>query len=96
MGIQFINRGGGGSGTLKPNIFVQSSEPETKKGLWLQKSGATVEHYYGDDSIYLSGEWALDGSHSNIPYDFYNGSAVAVGTDLVEMVEKQKHTNMIH
>ena len=82
MGIQFINRGGGGSGTIKPNIFVQSQEPEIKKGLWLQKAGATVENYYGDESVYIGGNWEIDGSHTDIPYNFIQGSAVSVGTDI--------------
>ena len=36
MSISFINKGKGNSDSLKPNIFVQETEPEIKDGIWFQ------------------------------------------------------------
>lgn len=40
--ISFINKGGssgGGSGSnIKPNIFMQDTEPETKEGIWIKSN----------------------------------------------------------
>ena len=68
-------------GEAEPLIYVQTSEPATKDGIWLQTNG-TAEHYKSDDSIYFSGTWSNDGDTASTPYSFYNGSAVAIGTDI--------------
>ena len=69
------------AGKPKPNIFVQENEPNTKKGIWLQ-TNKQLEHIYGDDDIFIAGEWKPDGRYKDIPYEFYNSSAVVVGTDV--------------
>ena len=69
------------AGGGKPNIFVQLEEPEVKKGIWL-KTDKTMEHIYADDDIFIAGEWKPDGAYRNIPYSFYQGSAVVIGTDI--------------
>ena len=81
----------GESGGL--NIFAQSNEPTTKEGLWINTSatGSLPEisnfeyegveiscvDYYNDKDI----EYTYT-QLTNIPYNFYSGSAVAVGTDI--------------
>ena len=67
--------------TTKPNIFVQSTEPTSKDGIWLQ-TNKTAEHYISDDNIFFGGTWSLASDTAPIPYDFFSGSAVAIGTDI--------------
>ena len=57
-------KAGLGGGT--PNIFVQTDEPDKKKGIWLKKE-ATPEHYTYDEEVFISGEWADDGIYNAIP-----------------------------
>ena len=65
----------------KPNVFVQSTEPTSKDGIWLQ-TNKTAEHYISDDNIFFGGTWSLASDTAPIPYDFFSGSAVAIGTDI--------------
>jgi len=69
-----------GSGN-EPNIFVQENEPTIKKGIWLQ-TNKELEHIYGDDDVFIAGEWKPDGACKAIPYSFSGGSVVAIGTDV--------------
>lgn len=71
----------GGGGSVEPNIFVQTTEPETKKGIWLQKE-ATPEHYTYDDEVFIAGEWAEDGTITEIPANFSKGGVAKVGNDI--------------
>ena len=71
---------GSGDGSSM-NIFVQLAEPATKKGLWL-KTDNEFEHVYGDDDVVESESWYPDGTYRNIPYSFYAGATVTVGTDI--------------
>ena len=66
---------------IEPNIFVQSTEPTSKDGIWLQ-TNKTAEHYISDDNIFIGGTWSLASDTAPIPYNFYYGSAVAIGTDI--------------
>ena len=68
-------------GDNKPNIFVQLEEPTKKGGIWLQKE-AEPEHYVYDGDVFVSGAWKPSGTYATIPYDFYNGSAVTIGTNI--------------
>ncbi|MDE5830491.1 MAG: hypothetical protein K2H53_02135 [Clostridia bacterium] len=63
-----VNRTGGGSGgSSKLNVFAQLAEPKVKDGIWIK-----TEEVINTEQIQLK----------NIPYSFYNGSAVAIGTDV--------------
>jgi len=64
----------------KPNIFVQTTEPETKKGIWLQKE-ATPEHYTYDEEVFVAGNWMASGILRSLPYDFSSGAVVSKGSD---------------
>jgi len=68
-------------GSVSPNIFVQTIEPTLKKGLWLQ-TNKTAEHYKSDDSIYFSGNWSNDGDTASVPFQFYHGLAISIGTNV--------------
>lgn len=57
--------------SAKPNIFMQLAEPETKKGLWLQKEGEFDEVAF-DDDIFIEGEW-----EDYDKYNSYNVSRIA-------------------
>ena len=85
--------GGGGGGDLSLNVFAQAAEPSIKNGIWINTSASgslpLIENFDYDgieivnnvfhnapnnDVIYISNQ--------SIPYDFYNGSAVVIGTDI--------------
>ena len=65
------------------NVFVQENEPTGKNGIWLE-TNKEYEEIIEDRSIYASEEWNIDkmSDLTNIPYSFYRGSAVAIGTDV--------------
>ena len=77
---------------IEPNIFVQSTEPTSKDGIWLQ-TNKTAEHYISDDNIFLSGTWSLASDTAPIPYTFHSGSAVAIGTDIYLLGSKDSSNN---
>ena len=61
-----------GGGT--PNIFMQLTEPETKKGLWLQKD-AEFDNIYSDDNVYIEGSWVADKAYP-LSYRAYLGVGI--------------------
>ena len=63
------------------NIFVQTTEPIIKKGIWLQ-ADETPECYTFDKNVYIGGQWMPDGQYTDIPYRFNNGGIALVGTDV--------------
>lgn len=63
-----INIGHSGIGSKGSlNVFAQVAEPKVKDGIWIKTEGITT-----DEPVYLA----------DIPYYFYDGSAVAIGTDI--------------
>ena len=69
-------------GEIKPNVFIQEDEPTTKNGIWL-KGNYQVDNIVADEGIFVGEEWNTT-KMSNlkaIPYGFYNGSAVSIGTN---------------
>lgn len=70
-----------GSGGSEPNIFVQTTEPETKKGIWLQKN-TTPDYYTYDEEVFVGGTWLEDGSKASTPYSFKGSNATTVGTNV--------------
>ena len=71
------------SGSAKPNIFMQETEPTTKNGIWL-KGNYQVDNIAADENIFASEEWNTTkmSSLKSIPYNFFNGSAVIIGTNI--------------
>ena len=69
-------------GSSEPNIFVQTTTPETFDGIWLQTNNE-VDEIIEDDNIYASEEWDIDKMSElrNIPYSFISGEAVIIGTN---------------
>ena len=62
--------GGGGGGSITPNIFVQTTEPETKEGIWVQ-TDKEYDTVVIDEDCYGQFEWsdvnkmeALPGSYN--------------------------------
>ena len=86
-------RGGGGGGEgIELNVFAQSTEPTTKEGIWINTSasgslpGMNKFEYEGIEmstnyDTYNRGSFVYEYERmKDIPYDFYYGSAVAIGT----------------
>lgn len=69
------------SGKVKPNIFVQDTEPTIKDGIWLQ-TDKQLECIETDDSIIENESWYEDGTFRSIPFDFAEGSAVVYKDDI--------------
>lgn len=78
--ISFINKKDSDGGSLKPNIFMQETEPETKEGIWIQSNKDISKIETIENLITGKGEWT--NIYSNIPYNFYRGRAVSIGTDI--------------
>ena len=72
--------GGSGDGTTM-NIFVQTTEPSIKKGLWLQ-TDKTMEHIDSQDNILVAGEWQPSSYTSPIKLMGSRNDMVTVGTDI--------------
>ena len=66
MEINVGSSGGGSKGKL--NVFAQLIEPKTKDGIWIKT----------ERTVTVGGYTKL----ADIPYNFQNGSVVAVGTDI--------------
>ena len=84
---------GGGGGDLSLNVFAQAAEPTTKDGIWINTSASgslpliTKFEYDGIEIANADFRNASNGDkvylpNPLIPYGFYQGSAVAVGTDI--------------
>jgi len=77
---EIINRKMSGN-NMSLNIFVQPTEPTTKKGLWLQ-TNHTYENIILDENVYYGDEWESSASTPVIPYNANAGSAVNVGNEI--------------
>lgn len=90
------NKTGGAGGKL--NIFVQLDEPSTKKGIWIESGDYEIEHIIADEDIFESESWNTTkmSSIKSIPYQFYQGSAVAIGTDIYLFGTKYSTTASNH
>ena len=71
------------SGSAKPNVFMQETEPTTKNGIWL-KGSYQVDNIAADENIFAGEEWNTTkmASLKVIPYEFYTGSAVSIETNV--------------
>lgn len=90
------NKTGGAGGKL--NIFVQLTEPSIKKGIWIESGDYEIEHIIADENIFESESWNTT-KMSNmkvIPYSFYQGSAVVIGTDMYLFGTKYSTTASYH
>ena len=82
------------SGEVKPNIFMQETEPTTKDGIWL-KGNYQVDNIVADENIFAGEEWNLEKMAQilPIPYDFYSSSATSIGTDIYLFGSGDSKTN---
>ena len=67
-----------GTGACELNIFTQTEEPSTKDGIWLKTSN-TYDDILNISNTEYGGTYT---KMTDIPYRFYEGSAVAIGTDI--------------
>lgn len=86
------------AGKAKPNVFVQETEPSTKKGIWIESADYEIEHTIADEDIFESESWNTTkmSSIKSIPYRFYQGSAVAINTDIYLFGSKYSTTASNH
>lgn len=72
-----------GGSSAKMNIFTQPTEPETKEGIWIQTND-TFDSIKTDNGVYLPNAWITNQADlpSDLPYNFYDGSAVVVCNDI--------------
>lgn len=82
--ISFINRGGSG-GSIKPNIFMQESEPETKEGIWI-KSNEVMNKIKVVESL-SPGEGTWENLGDIIPVEFKGGAVVDTSNGIYIFVE---------
>ena len=65
-----------GTGACELNIFTQTEEPSTKDGIWLKTSNTY------DDVLNISDTPNTYTQMADIPYEFYDGSVVSVGSNI--------------
>lgn len=61
------------------NFFVQETEPEVKKGIWVKSNNNYANYITVQQIISDLGEYT---KMTDIPYDFEYASTVAIGTDI--------------
>ena len=71
---------GGGDGSSM-NLFVQSTEPAIKKGIWLQ-TNKTPENIIYDEDVFVGGEWTSGSPYDNVPFADSQSCVVTIGTDI--------------
>lgn len=54
---------------IKPNIFMQETEPVKKEGIWF-KSNKPVDHIIMDTNIIEGGNWDTINEYPDIPFNF--------------------------
>ena len=79
MKIALQNKTAGGS--IEPNIFVQTTEPTSKDGIWLQ-TNKTAEHYISDDNVFIGGTWSNAIDTTECPVSMGYAALTSLGTDL--------------
>ena len=93
--IKFINNGKSNNVlSAKLNVFLQEEEPEIKEGVWLQSANLTHDDIIIGNEMVIYEEVDEFNSVADIPYDFYEGCAVAIGTDVFLIGGYKSLTNM--
>lgn len=70
------------SGSCEPNIFIQETEPTTYEGIWIQDEYKQVEEIDIQTELTTSVFAWSSQTLTNFPYEFNNGGAVSIGTDI--------------
>lgn len=76
-----VNTKSAGKGA-DPNIFVQTTEPEIQKGLWLQADKPEPTGYIYKDVVFTGGEWVPDGIITRLPTGYDRGWSATIGTNI--------------
>ena len=79
MSIRFLNKGGS-SVAIKPNIFMQETEPEIKEGIWLKKNG-TYDGIILDTSI-ASGMKLIQTVNWTLPFTMTTNQITILNNEL--------------
>lgn len=78
MAIQFMKNN---TKELKPNVFMQETEPEVKEGIWIQSNNNVNKIKSVENLITGEGEWA--DTYSNLPHNIWqSAAAVSIGNDI--------------
>lgn len=79
MSIRFLNNKSGSGGQTQLNIFMQETEPEIKKGIWLQKE-KDFENIVFDTNVINNDKWDNINNYGTMPATsvssrciYYNG-----------------------
>ena len=82
-GVEIFGVTGTHEGGSKLNIYTQLEEPTKKDGLWL-KSNVDIDQVETDTNVTLDPYWDTEKMSKlrNIPYSYYDGAAVAIGTNV--------------
>ena len=80
------------TGVCELNIFTQTTEPSTKDGLWLKTSNIYDDVLNISDTEYSDTPDTYT-KMTDIPYEFYSGSAVAIGNDIYLLGGGSSRTN---
>jgi N-acetylneuraminic acid mutarotase len=84
---------GGGDGSSM-NIFIQTTEPVVKKGIWLNTSNETIEHVIASDNVITTSGWLPTGTKTDVPDAFSDRGAVSyIGTDIYLFCGNSDNTN---
>lgn len=79
--ISFINKGGSGGGSssnIKPNVFMQDTEPETKEGIWIKANKQFNKIYLAKN---LSGDFEKESVIILNDSDKYRAALLPVSID---------------
>lgn len=69
----------------KPNVFVQSTEPTSKDGIWLQTNNYQMSNVTATDMLtFTDGSWNTTkmAQVTDLPYSFNRGVSVSIGADI--------------
>lgn len=77
---------------IKPNIFMQLTEPVKKEGIWF-KSDKQVDHIIMDTNIIEGGNWDTINEYPDIPFAFRNRPLCACTVDnIIYLFDAYKKT----
>ena len=69
----------------KPNIFVQSTEPTSKDGIWIETNDYQMSNVTATDMLtFTNGSWNTTkmANTTDLPYSFHRGASVSIGADI--------------
>ena len=82
-------------GDIESFIYIQNNEPSRKDGIWIKSGEYEIEHIIADENVFESESWNTTkmASLKAIPYSFYNGALVVIGTDIYLLGSEPNNQN---